>query len=96
MVIMVMTISFTANAQDNKKASKESEVKYAVSLHCESCKKKVEAALPYVKGVKDMKVDLEGQSVWIKYDNTKTNKETLASEIKKLGYDSKEVVAEKK
>lgn len=94
MVVMVMTLAFSANAQNTQKASKDAEVKYAVSLHCESCKKKVEAALPYVKGVKDMKVDLEGQSIWIKYDNSKTTKETLAQELKKMGYEGKEVVAE--
>lgn len=93
---MVMAISFTANAQTGKKASKESEVKYSVSIDCENCKKKVEAVLPYVKGVKDIKVDLAARSVWVKYDNTKTNKETLASEIKKIGYDATEVVVEKK
>lgn len=93
--VMVMTVAFTANAQD-KKASKEAEVKYSISLDCESCKKKIEAALPYVKGVKDMKVDLPAQSVWIKFDNTKTNKETLAAELKKLGYEGKEVANEQK
>ncbi len=91
MVVMVMTVSFAANAQNSKKASKELEVKYSVSLHCESCKKKVEAALPYIKGVKDMKVDLEGQTIWIKYDNTKTDKDVLSKELKKLGYEGKEV-----
>lgn len=90
-VVMVMTFAFGANAQTNKKASKEAEVKYSVFLHCESCKKKIEAVLPYVKGVKDMKVDMDGQTIWIKYDNTKTNKGTLAQELKKLGYEGKEV-----
>lgn len=91
MVVMVMTLAFGANAQTDKKASKETEVKYSVFLHCENCKKKIEAALPYVKGVKDMKVDMDGQTIWIKYDNTKTNKGTLVQELKKLGYEGKEV-----
>ncbi|MEG0518225.1 MAG: heavy metal-associated domain-containing protein [Bacteroidales bacterium] len=98
MVVMVMTLAFTvtASAQD-KKASKEAEVKYAVaSMDCGQCQKKIEAVIPYVKGVKDLKVDLPAKTVWVKYDNTKTTKEVLAQELKKIGFEAKEEAIEKK
>lgn len=96
MVIMVMTLAFTVNAQD-KKASKEAEVKYAIaSMDCGQCQKKIEAVIPYVKGVKDLKVDLPSKTVWVKFDNTKTNKEVLAQELKKIGFEAKEEAIEKK
>lgn len=96
MVVMVMTLAFTANAQD-KKASKEAEVKYSVAaMDCDHCQKKIEAVIPYVKGVKDLKVDLPSKTVWVKYDNTKTNKDVLAQELKKIGFETKEEAIEKK
>ena len=88
MVALVMSFAFSAQAQ-TKKNSKDSEITYAVKIHCESCKKKIEASVPYIKGVKDLKVDMKDQQVWIKYDNSKINKETLTAEVKK---DRKSVV----
>ena len=92
---MVMSFAFTVEAQ-NKKNSKDSEITYKVDLHCESCKKKMEAAVPYIKGVKDMKIDFKEQKVWIKYDTSKINKETLTAEVKKLGYGADEVIVKDK
>ena len=45
---IVMSCAFTVEAQ-NKKKSKDAEITYKVDLHCESCKKKMEAAVPYIK-----------------------------------------------
>lgn len=94
MVVMVTAFAFTADAQ-NKKAKKEmAEVTFSVDLHCADCQKKVEAALPYVKGVKDMKVSLENGTIWLKYDPTKTSKQVLANELLKMGYEAKEITKE--
>ena len=43
----------------------------------------------FEKGVKDLKVDLEKQTITIKYDAAKTNPEKLAAAIEKLGYKAK-------
>ncbi len=91
LVALVMSFAFTAQAQ-TKKNSKETEITYAIKIHCESCKKKIEATVPYIKGVKDFKVDMKDQKVWIKYDNSKINKESLTAEVKKLGYGADEVI----
>lgn len=92
LVLVAFLGTLTLNAQTKKLKKNEAEVTYSVNLHCESCQKKVEAALPYVKGVKDLKVDLEGQKIWLVYDIRKTSKEKLAEELKKLGYPAKEIV----
>ena len=39
-----------------------------------------------------MKIDFKEQKVWIKYDTSKINKETLTAEVKKLGYGADEVI----
>lgn len=95
MVALVMSFAFSAQAQ-NKKNSKESEITYAVKIHCESCKKKIEASVPYIKGVKDLKVDMKEQQVWVKYDNSKISKDALTAEVKKLGYGADEVIINEK
>ncbi|MCK9625129.1 MAG: heavy-metal-associated domain-containing protein [Bacteroidales bacterium] len=88
----VALFSITAYAQDKNKKAKIEEVTFASDIDCPNCVKKVEANLPYEKGVKDLKVDLKEHTIYIKYDNTKTNKVTLADAIKKLGYSATEIV----
>ena len=68
------------------KAKEYKTVVFATNLHCENCAKKVIENISYVKGVKDLKVSLEKQEIFIKFDSAKTSVETLQSEIKKLGY----------
>jgi len=91
--VLALTIVGGIHAQNK---SKEVEVTFNVSLHCEQCKKKVMNNIPYEKGVKDMKADLAKKEVWIKFDSQKTDKEKLQKAIEKLGYTVTEVVAEAK
>lgn len=91
--VFAATASFGAQAQNKQekkaKASLE-EVTFVTTIDCKNCVKKVEANLPYEKGIKDMKVTLSDKTVWIKYDPAKTDKEKLAKAINKLGYEAKE------
>jgi periplasmic mercuric ion binding protein len=84
----------STNAQD-KKVAKEAEVTFSVDITCPNCVKKLESQLPYEKGVKDLKVDLATKTVWFKYKESVTNKETLAKALEKLGYPAKEFEAKK-
>ena len=81
-------------AADKKKADIR-EVTFVTSIECKNCVKKVEAKLPYEKGVKDLKINLDDQTVWIKYDASRTDKEKLAAAIVKLGYTAEELTTEK-
>ncbi|HBG25258.1 MAG: cation transporter [Bacteroidetes bacterium HGW-Bacteroidetes-5] len=83
----------SANAQ-TKKAKTDAEVLFSVPVDCPSCQKKLESKLPYEKGVKDMKIDLEAQTIWFLYSSDKTDKVTLAKALDKLGYPAKEIVPE--
>lgn len=77
-------------AKDSKKAKKQKadvkEVTFIVHLHCENCVAKVFDNLSRAKGVKDLNVSLEKQTVEIKYDSAKTSEEVLKTTIEKLGY----------
>lgn len=74
---------------DRKPAKKKAEVKevtFRVHLHCENCVKKVQENIAFEKGVKDLKVSLDDQTVFVKYDAAKTSEEKLQAAIEKLGY----------
>ena len=74
---------------DKKPAKKKGEIKevtFNVHLHCENCVKKVQENIAFAKGVKDLHVCLDDQTVSLKYDAAKTNEETLKAAIEKLGY----------
>ena len=92
-VMAIGVLSVSAYAQDRKKADIK-EVTFLTSVECRNCVKKVEAKLPYEKGVKDLKVNLEDRTVWIKYDASRTDKEKLAAAIVKLGYTAEELKPE--
>lgn len=91
MMISLFAFAFAANAQNTKKnVKKDAEVTYSVDIDCANCVKKLENTLPFVKGVKDLKVSLEKKTVWFKYDASKTTKEALKAEVEKQGYACKE------
>ena len=48
--------------------------------------KKVQENIAFEKGVKDLKVSLDDQTVALKYDAAKTSEATLKAAIEKLGY----------
>lgn len=75
-------------SQDKKKDVKKQEtVTFKATIQCKSCVKKITENISFEKGVKDLKVNLEEKLVTITYDPSKTSEETLASAIKKLGYE---------
>ena len=48
--------------------------------------KKVQENIAFEKGVKGLEVSLENQTVYIKYDSSKTSESTLRVAIESLGY----------
>ena len=79
------------SAQTDKKPAKKKkgevkEVTFNVHLHCENCMKKVQENISFEKGVKDLHVCLEDQTVSIKYDAAKTTEDKLKAAIEELGY----------
>ena len=87
MVLAVMFSAFTSVAQAQGKKKQMAEAKFSVYLHCDDERKKAEAVVPTIKGVKDRKASVEEQSLWIKYDPSKITKEALVEALKKKGYE---------
>lgn len=76
----------TAAQKKPKKKTELKDVTFLVHLHCENCVKKVQENIAFEKGVKDLKVSLEDQTVAIKYDASKTSEVALKTAIETLGY----------
>lgn len=70
-----------------KRKAELMEVTWHVHLHCQDCVNKITENMSFEKGVKDLKVTLEENTIYIKYDSLKTDKNKLAQAMKKLGYD---------
>ncbi|MCF0166067.1 MAG: heavy-metal-associated domain-containing protein [Bacteroidales bacterium] len=83
--IAIFALGTALNCEAAPKKKTE-QVTFNVNLHCADCVKKVEANLPFAKGIVDMKVSLDDQTVWIEYNPSKTDKESLKKAIEKIGY----------
>ena len=76
----------TEALQQKKQKAALKEVTFIVHLHCENCVAKVFDNMSRAKGVKDLNISLEKQTVAIKYDASKTSEAALKAAIEKLGY----------
>lgn len=79
-IAMVLSFGNTTFAKDEKKT-----VVFKAELHCKSCKAKIEKSIPFEKGVKDLKVDMEAKTITIEYRADKTTEEKLIAAIEKCG-----------
>lgn len=64
-------------------------VLYSSNVDCESCQKKVMENISFEKGVKDVSVDIDKETVSIVFDESKTDTLKLAKAIRRLGYEAK-------
>ena len=75
-ITALMAFSVSLSAAPKKKAEVK-EVTFSVHLHCQNCVNKVQENIAFEKGVKDLKISLGHQTVYIKYDAAKTSEQTL-------------------
>lgn len=85
----------TEKKKDKKSNAKESKVLYSVTLDCEKCVKKLNDKVPFIEGIKDVEVSLEKQTILLTYRSDKTDVETIAKELKKIGFPATEIKKKK-
>ena len=61
------------------------------TIQCSSCEKRIMKNLPFEKGVKDVKGDVDKQTVGVAYDAGQTDVKKIKEAIAKLGYDADDV-----
>jgi copper chaperone CopZ len=88
-LILVMGLTSSIYAQNSK--SELQTVNFKASVHCQSCKDKIESGLAYEKGVKSSSVNLDTKIVTVVFNPKKTGVETIKAYLMKLGYTVEEV-----
>lgn len=63
------------------------------SAVCKMCKKTIEKAMAYEKGVESADLDVPTQVLTVQYRPAKTNPEKIKNAVTKVGYDADEVPA---
>ncbi len=87
--VLILAVMFTTALSVNAQKKGEKTVVFNANLHCNSCKAKVEKNLPYEKGVKDLKIDMEKQTITVSFREDKNSTENLQKAIEKLGIEVK-------
>lgn len=87
-IIALMAAALFCFAAQNvqAKSPKGETVVYKVAIDCKNCVKKVQENISFEKGVTDLKVSLEDQTVTVTYNPEKTSVLKLQQAIEKLGY----------
>lgn len=87
LVALVLTlVGFGANAQSQNK--NEQTVKIKTSAVCGMCKKTIEKAMAYEKGVKTSSLDVESKVLTVVFDSRKTSADNLRKAVNESGYDA--------
>lgn len=98
-IAISLLISAAAMAQEEQKEQKAKGLTTIVlnsNIKCNNCKARIEKNIPYEKGVKDLKVDVDKKTVTITFKSDKNNAEALCDAVTKLGYKSIIISEEKK
>lgn len=92
--ILLVTLGVTTFGM--AQTPKEAEVKIKTSAVCGMCKKTLEKALSYEKGVASASLDVDSKVITVVYNPKRTNVDKLRTAISKTGYDADEVPADPK
>lgn len=85
MLCLVAVLGFgLSDAVAQKKGGNVKTTVFVTDIDCEGCAKKVTNSIPFVKGVKDVKVDVPSKTVTVTYDPTKSNDEALVKAFTKI------------
>lgn len=89
-------VEVSSQVKKKKAKAQLKDVVFHVHIHCNNCVNKIVENISFEKGVKDLDVSLEKQTVAIKYDEAKTSEAVLKAAIEELGYEVHGVVEPEK
>ena len=89
LLVLLCLITFDILAQ-------EQSIKIKTSAVCKDCKKNIESALNFAKGVKSANLDVESKEVTVIYKSDKTDPNKIRVVISKAGYDADSIPADPK
>lgn len=90
-LVLIVSVLLVANAYAGNKKKNVSEVTFKVEMDCQSCVNKIKKNIPFEKGVRDLEVNFEAQTVKIKYRDDKTSKDKLIMVFEKMKFKAEEL-----
>ncbi len=90
-IVALLNFTFSGQAQDKGKNAEEIKIK--TSSVCNMCKKTIEKAMAYEKGVKSAILDVDSQVLTVAFFPNKTNPDKLRKAVTMTGYDADQVPA---
>jgi copper chaperone CopZ len=88
---LIIALLFAFNLAMAQTPSEPGEMKVSSSIVCEMCKETIEEGLAYEKGIKRVAVDVEANTIYVKYNEKKLNEDEVKNLIAGLGYAADEV-----
>lgn len=97
-ITLIFTILSTAFSYGQAKKNAKAIIKTTIYCDhcrtCETCGKNFQSKMLKIQGVKMFELDEKAMTITVYYNTTKTNPETIKTEISKLGYDADEKKAD--
>ncbi len=93
--ILLITCFLFASTHGFAQEKKVEIIKIKTSAVCSQCKDRIEQGMAYVKGIRDVTLDIDSKIATIKYSTSKTTPGDIRKAISKLGYDADDVPADK-
>jgi periplasmic mercuric ion binding protein len=94
---IIFTIGFyMAHAQNDGNKKTAVNTSFEVKGVCDMCKKRIEAAAIYTKGVRFAEWDKHAQKITVVYNSKRTTEEKIHQSIASTGHDTSKTRAEEK
>ena len=84
--MLVALVSMSGSAQTQGK--KQETVQIKTSAVCDMCKKTLEKAMAYEKGVKSSSLDVDSKVLTVVFDSRKTSVDNVRKAVTETGYDA--------
>ncbi|MHC2991180.1 MerP [Pontibacter sp. HJ8] len=84
LALVVFFATLSAQAQNGN----EKTVQIKTSAVCDMCKKTLEKAMAYEKGVKTSSLDVDSKLLTVTFDTKKTNEDKIRKAVNETGYDA--------
>lgn len=84
LLLIVALVLLTGSAMAQKSSKKQKSITstvFVTDVDCEGCAKKIYDYLPFVRGVKDVQIDVKERTVTVSYDAAKSSVEALTKEF---------------
>jgi copper chaperone CopZ len=92
--MLIALMSMSANAQTQGKNQETVQIK--TSAVCDMCKKTLEKAMAYEKGVKASTLDVDSKVLTVVFDSRKTNADNVRKAVTETGYDADNLPAQER